>query len=196
GGGRVAGPAGKGRPAPEGGLVGLLLQEAARRRGARGAEGAGALPLLSHALYATWRQGRGRRLTVSDYREVGGIDGAVAASASTIYDELTEQQQELTRRLMLSLVHIASDTPDTPRRVATNALLADYGDAQAAELEDILDRFVAQRLITAHVDTVEISHEALLTAWPQLRMWLDTDRTGLVIGRQLADAAAIWRRED
>jgi conflict system STAND superfamily ATPase len=33
----------------------------------------GVLPLLSHALYATWRQGQGtRRLTIADYRRVGG----------------------------------------------------------------------------------------------------------------------------
>jgi hypothetical protein len=30
----------------------------------------------------------------------------------------------------------------------------------------VLSRFVTQRLITADTDTVEISHEALLTAWP------------------------------
>src|SRR5262249_33430616 len=35
----------------------------------------------------------------------------------------------------------------------------------------------------------------LLTAWPQLRDWLDNDRTGLVIGQQVAEAAAAWRRE-
>ncbi len=105
------------------------------------------------------------------------------------------RRSRVTRRLMLSLVHVAPDIADTRRRVTTTELLADHGDAQATEMEDALDRFVAQRLVTAHADTVEISHEALLTAWPQLRTWLDTDRTGLVIGRQLADAATTWRRE-
>lgn len=60
----------------------------------------------------------------------------------------------------------------------------------------MLDRFVAQRLVTADQDTVRISQEALLTAWPRLRGWLDTDRAGLVIGRQLAEAALSWHREN
>jgi conflict system STAND superfamily ATPase/WD40 domain-containing protein len=112
-----------------------------------------------------------------------------------VYNELTGQQQELARRLFLRLVHVADDTADTRRRVITTDLLAEYSGTQVAEMRDVLDRFVAQRLITADTDTVEISHEALLTAWPQLRTWLDTDRDGQIIGRRLAEAAAHWRRE-
>jgi WD40 repeat protein len=191
-------PARKAKLEIEDGLVDLLLREVAPRGGSRSggkAHEAGVLPLLSHALYATWSRGQGRQLTIAAYHAVGGIDGAVAASASKVYDELTAQQQELARRLFLSLVHIAADTADTRRRVTTTELLTDHGGAQAAEMDDVLDRFIAQRLITADTNTVEISHEALLTAWPQLRNWLDTDRAGLIIGRRLTEAAAIWRRE-
>ena len=182
----------------EDGLVELLLRELAppgASRAGQEAHDAGVLPLLSHALYATWGQNQGRRLTIDAYRAVGGIDGAVAASASKVYDQLAEQRQELARHLFLSLVHIAADTADTRRRVTTAELLADYGDARADEMNDVLDEFIAQRLITTHADSVEISHEALLTAWPQLRTWLDTDRAGLIIGRRLAEAAGTWRRE-
>lgn len=191
-------PARKARTDIEEGLVELLLREVAPRcdsRAGEGAHDAGVLPLLSHALCATWHHGQGRRLTIAAYRKVGGIDGAVAASASTVYDQLTTQQQQLARRLFLSLVHIGAETADTRRRVSTAELLADYGDDQAAEMHDVLDRFVAQRLITADRETIEISHEALLSAWPQLCHWLDADRTGLIIGRQLAEAAVTWRRE-
>jgi WD40 repeat protein/transcriptional regulator with XRE-family HTH domain len=194
----IAEPAHKANTDIEDGLVELLLTELAPRAGGTrdGAHDAGVLPLLSHALYATWHQGQGRRLTIANYREVGGIDGAVAASASKVYDQLTARQQELARRLFLSLVHIASDTADTRRRVSTAELLSACEAGEAQDMEDVLDCFIAQRLITADVDTVEISHEALLTAWPRLRAWLDNDRAGLVIARQLADAAVTWRRED
>jgi hypothetical protein len=43
---------------------------------------------------------------------------------------------------------------------------------------------------------VEISHEALITAWPRLRAWLDNDRAGLVVARQLTESAVIWRKEN
>ncbi|GAA2672381.1 hypothetical protein GCM10010412_052380 [Nonomuraea recticatena] len=179
----------------EDGLVELLVKEVAPRGGGEAAHSAGVLPLLSHVLYAAWRQGRGRRLTVAGYHEVGGLDGAVAASASEVYDGLTEPGRELARRLLLDLVHVAPDTADTRRRVATAELLAGYGDARAAEAEDVLDRFIAQRLVTADTDSVEISHEALLTAWPALRAWLSVDRAGLLAGRQLAATAAAWQRD-
>jgi transcriptional regulator with XRE-family HTH domain len=196
-------PARKAKIEVEDGLVELLLRDVAPREGnpaAQQAHETGALPLLSHALYATWRHGQGRQLTIANYRDVGGIAGAVAASANKVYDELTEQQQKLARHLFLSLVHIAADTADTRRRITITELLANHDDAQAAGMEDVLERFVAQRLITAdthtETSTVEISHEALLTAWPHLRAWLDTDRAGLLIARQLTEAAVAWHRED
>ncbi|MCG5217901.1 WD40 repeat domain-containing protein [Streptosporangium sp. KLBMP 9127] len=196
-------PARKAKADLEDGLVELLLREVAppetaagAQAGAHAAHDAGVLPLLSHALYATWRQGRGGRLTIDGYREVGGIGGAVAASASAVYDELSERDRDLAHRLFLSLVHVSPDTAATRRRVAVAELLAGHDPVRTAEARDVLDRFVAQRLVTAHVGTVGISHEALLTAWPRLRAWLDADRAGLAVGRRLAEAASAWYRED
>ncbi|MFG1972593.1 helix-turn-helix domain-containing protein [Nonomuraea fuscirosea] len=177
----------------EDGLVELLLRQVAPSTGG-GAHEVGVLPLLSHALYATWGQGQGRSLTVAAYRVVGGVEGAVAASADAVHDGLTGRRRELARRLFLHLVHVAPDAGDTRRR-ATLAELLDGCDAEeAAEMEEVLDRFVARRLITADADTVEISHEALLRAWPLLRSWVDADRAGLVVARRLTADATIWVR--
>jgi len=135
-------------------------------------------------------------MTVAGYREVGGIEGAVAASADTAFRELTSAQRELARSMFLRLVCVAADMADTRRRATPAELRAACGAGREGELDDVLDRFVAARLVTVGTGTVEISHEALLTAWPQLRTWLDTDRAGLVTGRQLHDAADSWQRED
>jgi hypothetical protein len=64
------------------GLVEVLLADVRPHRtlGA-GEHGAGALPLLSHALLATWSHGRGTRLTLADYRASGGIRDAIARTA-------------------------------------------------------------------------------------------------------------------
>ncbi|RBQ19427.1 hypothetical protein DP939_16060 [Spongiactinospora rosea] len=179
----------------EGGLVELLLKEVAPRGADRAAHNAGVLPLLSHVLHAAWHQGNGRTLTIAGYHAVGGLDGAVANSADQVYDALSPAGRETARGLLLELVHIAPDTADTRRRVATAELLARHGGDRSGEAEDVLDRFIAQRLITADADSVEISHEALLTAWPLLRGWLSTDRAGLVAGRELAATAAAWQRD-
>lgn len=164
----------------ESGLVDVIVGDASPRGEA------GTLPLLSHALLATWQRGLHGRLTVADYLGSGGIGGAIAQTAESIHLALPPEQRELARRLFLRLVHVEDDTTDTRRRVPQ------------AELEDagLLDRYVEQRLLTVDASTVEIAHEALLTAWPRLREWIDADRTGLRVHRQLTDAARIWQRSE
>lgn len=188
-------PAAKANAELEPGLVELLVREVSPRDVSRtqDAHDAGALPLLFHALYAMWKHTQGRRMTGDSYREVGGIDGAVAATADRVYWDLSEPQRELARRLFLDLVHVSVDGRDTRRRVELDVLIGDDGHAQ--QLRQVLDRFVAQRLITVDADTVEISHEAVLTAWPQLQRWLGSDRAGLVIGQQLTSVALAWRAD-
>src|SRR5262249_38529737 len=67
----------------EDGLVGLLLADLAPQgatgvsaAGAGGAYEPGALPLLSHAMLATWEHSRGGTLTMADYLASGGIKNA------------------------------------------------------------------------------------------------------------------------
>ncbi|MEU7909238.1 helix-turn-helix domain-containing protein [Actinoplanes sp. NPDC049118] len=176
------------------GLVELLISEIGSGGGPTRAHDAAVLPLLSHALLATWQHSRDRRLTVADYREVGGIDRAVAASADAVYAEFTEHQSRLARQVFLGLVHIAADAPDTRRRRDWAELVTEC-DGSTDEVTEVLDRFVAQRLITVDADRVQLSHEALLTAWPLLRGWLEVDRAGMLTRRHLVEAAATWQRE-
>ncbi|GAA2208887.1 hypothetical protein GCM10009850_043450 [Nonomuraea monospora] len=181
----IAEPAGKAGLALEPGLTDLILRDLRPRDAA---PPAGALPLLSHALYATWWHGQGTTITIADYGAAGGIAGAIAQSADTAYAGLTEPQRALARRLLLQLVHVADDTADARRRVARQHL--------PEGAEEVLDRFIAQRLLTADQESVEISHEALLTAWPLLVSWLKEDRAALLAGRRVAADAAAWDRED
>ncbi|MEH0934027.1 nSTAND1 domain-containing NTPase [Micromonospora psammae] len=178
----------------EDGLIELLLADLAVAAARPEQVEAGVLPLLSHALFATWRHDQGRRLTFLGYRKVGRVQGAVAATAGSAYDSLTPAQQRIARRLLVRLVHVGVDTPDTRRVVRIADLLEAFG-AEAAEAQQVLDLFITQRLVTAETGTVQISHEALLTAWPALRDWLAGDRAGLVLRQQVAAAATGWRAE-
>ena len=63
---------------------------AARRGAAAAGHEAGALPLLSHALLATWERSRGGRLTLADYRASGGIRDAIARTAEAAYASLSD----------------------------------------------------------------------------------------------------------
>jgi hypothetical protein len=47
----------------------------------------GALPLLSHAMLETWKRRRGRTLTLSGYTESGGVRGAIAFTAESVFKQ-------------------------------------------------------------------------------------------------------------
>ena len=151
---------------------------------------AGALPLLSHALLTTWSRSHGGRLTVADYEASGGIRHAIARTADQVYGSLDEEQRAIARRLFLRLVYVADDAPET-RSPVRLAELPDWPGGTVSPGE-VLDRFVAERLITLDAGTAQITHEALLTAWPLLRTWIDANREGLRVRRRLSDAARTW----
>lgn len=170
-------------------LIELLFSDLAPAggNGAGDAYGAGNLPLLAHALRSTWDLGRHGRLTVANYLKSGRIKGAVAHTADEVYDQLTEAEKATARQIFVRLVHVTDDTADTRRRVVRSELLRDE-DARR-----VLDLFIGKRLLTARTDTIEIAHEALLSAWPKLRDWIDKDRVGIHIRGQLSIAAQIWQ---
>jgi energy-coupling factor transporter ATP-binding protein EcfA2 len=154
----------------EGDLVAELIAEAGGR--------VGALPLMSHVLRETWKRRRGNALTLAGYRAAGGIQGALAQTAETLYTSLDPSQQTKVRQLFLSL--IALGTPDTKRRIPRE------------DTDPILSRLAESRLITLDTDTMEIAHESLISAWPRLTGWLTDDRDSLRVHRQLTEAAATW----
>ena len=107
----------------EPGLVEVLLRDLGV---ARQDDRAGRLPLLAHALRATWQQRRGHRLTVDGYRATGGIERAIATTADRAYDGLDVTAREEARILFLRLVVIGEGGSDTRRRLSRAELLRDF----------------------------------------------------------------------
>ena len=174
-------------------LTGLLLAEV--RPGQPGTSGAGALPLLSHALDQAWRSRTGPALTLADYARAGGIDGAVAASAQRAYDGLTPPQQGAARQVFLRLTATSSDDVDYAGRASRAELTDGKSPAEAQDVEAVLEAFANQRLLTLAAGTVELSHEAVLTAWPLLRdTWLADTHADRIVRTRLQTTAAEWAR--
>ena len=94
----ISEPARQGNWSFEPGLVDLLLRDAG--------EEPGALPLLSHALLETWRRRRARTMTLAGYQETGGVQGAIARTAETVYQQLSTEQQAIARDIFLRLVEL------------------------------------------------------------------------------------------
>ena len=145
----------------------------------------GVLPLLSHALYVTWLTSSGRRLTLAHYREAGGLAGAIAKTAEEVYESLTDEQRDAARRTLLRLVRVRDGAPDTRRP-------ADRAEFTAQASLDVVAACVEARLLTSDRGHVQLAHEALINAWPRLRVWLAADREGLRIHGRLTEAVDHW----
>ena len=142
--------------------------------------------MLSHALVETWRRREGRTLTVDGYRAAGGVESAVATSAESLYADLAAPEQAALRSLMMRLVSPGPRGEPIRARVDGRALAVD--DVRRR----LLERLVVSRLVTSDADVVTLAHEALASAWPRLRAWLDDDVEGRRVLHHLAASAAAW----
>ncbi|KOV63437.1 WD40 repeat domain-containing protein [Streptomyces sp. MMG1121] len=173
----------------EPGLAELIVREVSAD-GPRGAHDAGVLPLLSHALLATWQRRKAGRLTLAGYRAAGGIQGAVAATAERAWSGLDPAARTAARLLLLRLVRLGEDTQATRRRGTRRQLAEESADP--GKTEESLEALVRARLVTLDADTVEITHEALLHAWPRLRHWIDDDRNDHLLRQRLEEDGRAW----
>ena len=184
----IVGPARWAELTLEEGLTAAILTEIGPRPSA--------LPLLQHALSELYEQRRGRVMTRTAYAAFGGVAGALSRRAETLYASLDQSGQATARRLLLALVSLGSGGEPTRRRV----LRANLGSAgPPADVAIVLDAFGAARLLTfdrdllTHDPTVELAHEALLRAWSQLSVWVETSHEQLQLHRRLSIAAVEWR---
>ncbi|MFE9448777.1 AAA family ATPase [Streptomyces sp. NPDC006739] len=173
----------------EPGLAELILREVSAD-GPRGTHDTGALPLLSHALLATWQRRKAGRLTLAGYRAAGGIQGAVAATAERAWSGLDPAARTAARLLLLRLVRLGEDTQATRRRGTRRQLAEESTDPHGTE--ESLEALVRARLVTLDAESVEITHEALLHAWPRLRDWIDEDRGGNLLRQRLEEDGRSW----
>jgi WD40 repeat protein/DNA-binding SARP family transcriptional activator len=166
----------------EPGLVDLILRDVG--------DEPGALPLLSHALLETWKRRAGHTLTLKGYADAGGVHGAIAHTAETLYQGLSADEQEMARDIFLRLTELGEGTEDTRRRATFEELFSHTDEPE--EVRAVLNALADARLVTLSEETVEVAHEALIREWPTLREWLNQDREGLRLHRHLTEAAYEW----
>lgn len=150
----------------------------------------GNLPLLEHALHELWLRRQGPLLTFDAYRAIGGIRGAIAERARHAYRSLPPAQQGAARRLLVSLVTPGEGREDTRARIP----MPDDPDER-----EVIRRFSAKenRLLVTDTElprqpTVEVSHEARIRNWDELRQWVDEIRGLLRIRARIRTDMARW----
>jgi WD40 repeat protein/class 3 adenylate cyclase len=184
----ISGPAKRVDVSLEPGLVAAMLADVA--------EEPGALPLMEYALTELFERRDGRVLFLEAYREIGGVSGALGRRAEELYAELDDAGREAARQLFLRLVALGEGTEDTRRRVPRSVV--DSLDVDQPAMATVLDTYGASRQLSFDRDartgapTVELAHEAMLTAWPRLHRWIDDAREDLRTERRLAASARDW----
>ena len=167
-----------------------------------------ALPFLQYALLELWQRRQHGQLTLQAYQASGGVAGAMAQRAETLYADFNPDERIMVRRVMLRLTQLGEGTEDTRRRARMSEFvseqsdqkLPDKNDGVTTPLETVIQQLADARLVvttrdmTSGEETVDVAHEALIRGWARLREWLDEDRAALRTHRRLTQAAEEWER--
>jgi formylglycine-generating enzyme required for sulfatase activity len=158
--------------------------------------GPGALALMAFALHEVYERGKqSRRLTLQDYKTMGGVAGAIQAQAEKALKPLLDKDDRALHALhalFLDLVEV-NDQGIAARRRAFLELIR--RDATKARLVDAL---VNVRILVTDVEgganpTLEVAHEAVFSAWPRLARWIVEHSGELRACARLARAANDWK---
>ncbi|CAD5944281.1 putative WD repeat-containing protein all2124 [Planktothrix rubescens] len=170
----------------EAGLTEHILNEVGEEQGN--------LPLLEFALTELWKQQENGLLNRLKYDEIGGVEKALCRHAEGVYDALKEGDKERTKQIFMKLVSPGEGTEYT-RQLATRAEVEE-------ENWDLVTHLATARLVvsnrneTTEIETVEIVHEALIKAWPDLRKWIEENDTFLRWKKRLKVAFLEWERNE
>jgi len=173
-------------------VVNLLLEQCKAQNGS--------LPLLQFALTRIWEGMRRGVEPAITLEKIGGVGGALAKEAQSIYEELNgQEEQEIARRVFSGLVQLGEGARDTRRRETITSLTGHQDDPQ--KVKQVIDRFAYRgvRLLTVSTDnsgneTVEVTHEALFEHWALLKEWLNSNRDDIRFHQRLKEAAQLWEQ--
>ena len=156
-----------------------------------GTSDAASLPLIQFTLTELVDNRRADIIGSEDLARLGGIEGSIGRRAEATYQEVEDGAKDQVRFVFGRLVSL-NPTGTTRRRAAQSELAT-------PEAQRAVDAFVAARLLTYDRDhetrepTVEVAHEALLTAWPRLTEWIEADADDLRVVGRLVSSAERWQ---
>lgn len=140
----------------------------------------GALPLLSFTLSELYEMyiksaRTDRSLHIDDYKELGGVIGALRTRADALYDSLSENEQDTMRKIMIRMVSIEGGEL-AGKRVYSDDLHY-TSEKENNRVNQVLDKLLKARLIVRGSDNQlqeynEPAHDALVRAWSRLWEWV------------------------
>ena len=167
------------------GLVDDILRDAAQEPGS--------LPLVAYALKELFDRCE-RTFTREAYKAINGVAGAIGTKADQVMKDLDEQVGGAFDTVFAELVHLEREHPPTRKRAS---LVAFTTHKAANQLIDALagpDCRILVRGSEEQETTVEVAHEKLFTAWPQLKHWIDGSGEALRLIDYAEEAAKRWEK--
>ncbi len=150
-----------------------------------------ALPLLQHTLQALYeRRSESGQLGFAAYRDIGGLEGALAHRAEEVFAALPEAARNQLEFVLSQLIAIQPDNDAISGRwVKWDSL--DNDDART-----LAEAFVRARLFVGELRDDRpgfgVAHEALLRQWPRARDWAQDNRRLLHARARLLRETARW----
>ncbi|HTX22090.1 MAG TPA: AAA family ATPase [Candidatus Aquilonibacter sp.] len=146
------------------------------------------LPLVSYLLRELFEQRTPKGVLPWDtYQQLGGVEGALAKRAETVFSSLPDSAQRELNHVLRALVSVSGD--DEESVVRQRAPLEMFRPHEPARI--LVDRFVAERFLVtdAGVDgkgSVAVAHEALLRVWNRAAQWITDNREFLRVRARVA----------
>lgn len=179
------------------------------------------LPLMQHLLMRMWRTERVKvpqleqrvTLTMTTYREVGGLHDCLSKHAQRIYEQLPSSEQQVAERIFRLLTEVTADARPVrrPRSYGElSAMLAPReGSAERVALRTVVNEFrragrnflmpPEQEELTPET-LIDIAHESIIRQWRQLKDWVLDEQKLNQVRRLVKDKTAVWKengeRED
>ncbi|HEX7816640.1 winged helix-turn-helix domain-containing protein [Dyella sp.] len=155
---------------------------------------AGSLPLLQYTLQALYEtRGPKGELTFAAYRELGGLEGALARRAEQVFSQLDSGATAAFDTVLRRLISVASDGDGITARSVRWCDLEDAGQ------HDVVRRLVDAHLMVSMLDADEpcftVAHEALLRHWPRILDWVAAHRAMLRSRARITEMARRWKEE-
>ncbi|MEV8632270.1 serine/threonine-protein kinase [Streptosporangium sp. NPDC051023] len=123
----------------------------------------------------------------------GSDDPALGTLAEEAYTALGQAERELVPEVFLRLVTVTDDGEPAVRRAQLAELLEGRHDDEAGAVRRVLETFA---YLVGHDDReLWLSRPALAQAWPRLRQWVQANRDGLAVHRQILTAAWRWQSQ-
>ena len=153
-----------------------------------------ALPLLQHALYFLYEDRNERNeLTFSAYERIGGVEGAIAHIAESVFTALPHEAQATLESVFARLIMMQPGSDTVSGGFArTNELVAEAGP--------LVEAFIRARLFVGQLSnddgpTFRVSHEALLRQWPRATQWVRDNRLLLEFHANLKTSVDRWIKD-